>query len=314
LKIFFDFDNSGKHLNIKNPVVTTGSFDGVHVGHKAIIDNLRNSAKKINGESVLITFDPHPRRVLYPQTDGKLLFLLNSQKEKIQLLEDAGLDNLFIINFTKEFSELSSVDFIRNIIVGKLHASKVVIGFNHHFGHNREGDYQHLYELGKYYHFQVEEIPEHVIKNETVSSTRIRKALTAGDIQKANAYLDHYFRISGKLTNGSKTCMDLHYTTYRLNLEGEGKLIPSFGVYYAVKCNFDNYSCKAILNVKNSVKADEAAALEICLLNDKSDDMTGRECRIFFAKRLRDEKSFNDDNAFSIQLKKDLKNIDELIY
>ena len=313
MRIYYDFDNSGEPINIKNPVVTTGSFDGVHVGHKAIIDSLKNSARKINGESVLITFHPHPRKVLYPQTDGKLLFLINSQNEKIKLLEEAGLDNLFIINFTKEFSEISSVDFIRNILVGKLHASKVIVGFNHHFGHNREGDYQYLFELGKYYKFEVEEIPEHVIKNESVSSTRIRKALTEGDIQKANAYLDHYFIISGKLIKGSERCRNVNTSTYRLEIEGEGKLIPSKGVY-AVKCIIDSFTCKAIMNVKKSGNTEGTAFLEVCLLTEKKEDLTGKDCSIYFAKRLREEKLFDDSNAFSSQLKKDIKNVDEMIY
>lgn len=313
MNIYYDFENSGKPLPIKNPVVTTGSFDGVHVGHQAIIDSLKKSATDIDGESVLITFFPHPRKVLYPQTDGKNLFLINSQKEKIELLRKSGLDNLFIINFTEEFSKMSSVDFIRNILVGKLHSKKVIVGFNHHFGYNREGDYQYLFELGKYYNFEVEEIAEHVIKNESVSSTKIRKALTTGDIQKANACLDHYFIISGKLEKASEISRNANASTYKLLIEEEDKLIPYFGVY-AVKCEFDNFSCKAIMNIKNTEGSAVKIFMELCILSEKSEDLTGKDCSVYFAKRLREQMQFSNSADFSKQLNKDIAKINELIY
>ena len=184
-------------LSIKKAVVTTGSFDGVHIGHKTILNRLRTIARETGGTSVLVTFYPHPRKVLYPSTQGKDLMMINTQAEKIRLLEKAGLDHLVIIPFTLEFSKTSSVDFIRKILVEKLNVSCVVVGFNHHFGHNREGNFDYLYELGKFYNFSVEEIPEQDIHNEFVSSTKIRKAILEGNIQRANAYLDHEFFMMG---------------------------------------------------------------------------------------------------------------------
>ncbi len=320
MKIFYDFDNAGQPLSIKNPVVTTGSFDGVHAGHMQIIESLKRSAKKIGGESVLITFYPHPRKVLHADTDGKNLFLINSQKEKIHLLEKAGLDNLFIINFTKEFSEITPVDFIRKILIDKLHVSKVIIGFNHHFGYNRTGDFQYLFQLGKYYNFEVEEIPEHIIRNETVSSTKIRKALQEGDIQKANAYLDNLFIISGKLKKWKtqKTVYNEQnqlsgITTYGIVSEEESKLIPLTGVY-AAKCIIDNKVNKALVNIKPEKVNGLIPFLEICILHDVDIDLTGKECTLCFAKRIRNQMEFKDDNSFSIQLKKDINKVDELIY
>lgn len=194
-------------LPVKNAVVTTGSFDGVHIGHKTILNRLNDIAKDIGGESTLITFHPHPRKILYPETAGKELKLISSQSEKIELLRKVGLHNLIIVPFNIEFSKISSVDFIRNILVKKLHAHTVVIGFNHHFGHNREGDFEHLHELGKYYNFMVEEIPQQDIDNETVSSTKIREAIKEGRIQRANAYLDHHYIIIGELCR-TKTVLD----------------------------------------------------------------------------------------------------------
>ena len=143
MRIFRGFDEA---QGIKNPVVTTGSFDGVHIGHKTILNRLRMLAQKYDGESVLITFDPHPRKVLYPETAGKDLKLINSQDEKLELLRGAGLDDVIIVEFTREFSKITSEEFVRDYLCGKLKASVVVVGFNHHFGFNKEGDYKHLWK------------------------------------------------------------------------------------------------------------------------------------------------------------------------
>lgn len=216
---------------IRKAVVSTGSYDGVHLGHKVILKRMANIAEEIGGESVLITFYPHPRKVLYPESAGKDLQFINTQREKIRLLEDTGLDNLIIIPFTLEFSRLSSIDFIRKILVDKLHASCIVVGFNHHFGHNREGSYEYLYELGRYYGFKVEEIPEQDIENEAVSSTRIRKAIKEGHIQRANAYLNHHYLVMGMLEPGSLFAQKNGIQASRMNIEEEEKLLPPPGIY-----------------------------------------------------------------------------------
>lgn len=313
MKIFYDLENPGI---IKNPVVTTGSFDGVHIGHKTILNRLREIAGNIGGESVLITFHPHPRKVLFPETAGKTLLLINSQQEKIELLRKTGLDNLIILNFTKEFSEISSIDFIRNILVGKLNAKKVVIGFNHHFGHNREGNFDYLYELGKFYNFGVEEIPEQDIHNETVSSTLIRKALLEGRIQRANAYLDHHYIIISELFEGSETCRELDFPTYRIKIDEENKLVPNDGVY-AVNVLIDGEFYKGILNIKNSLPL-EIRKIEDILIDihffDAVKPMPGKSATVFFAKRIRDELQFSNSEEMRNQLKSDLLEVEELIY
>jgi riboflavin kinase/FMN adenylyltransferase len=192
MKIFRGFEDV---KGIRNPVVTTGSFDGVHIGHKTILNRLRMLAEKNNGESVLITFDPHPRKVLYPETAGKGLKLINSHEEKLELLRKAGLDNLIIVRFTKEFSRITSEQFVKELLHDILHARVIVVGFNHHFGFNQEGDYKQLWGWRAKYNFEAEEIPEQEVQHETVSSTKIRKAISEGYIQRANAYLDHYYII-----------------------------------------------------------------------------------------------------------------------
>jgi riboflavin kinase/FMN adenylyltransferase len=195
MKIFRGFEAVS---GIRNPVVTTGSFDGVHIGHKTILNRLGMLARKHDGESVLITFNPHPRKVLYPDTAGKDLMLINSQEEKQMLLQKAGLDNLIIVTFTREFSRITSEQFVSDFLHDVLHAKVVVAGFNHHFGFNQEGDYKQLREWRNRYGFEAEEIPEQEVQHETVSSTKIRKAIGEGYIQRANAYLDHYYLILGK--------------------------------------------------------------------------------------------------------------------
>ncbi|GAB1403924.1 MAG: riboflavin kinase [Lentimicrobiaceae bacterium] len=301
---------------IPNPVVTTGSFDGVHVGHKTILNRLNEIAKNNDGESVLITFHPHPRKVLFPDTAGKSLLLINSQQEKIELLKRAGLDNLIIFTFTPEFARMSSIDFIRNILVRKLRSKKVIIGFNHHFGHNREGNFDYLYELGRYYDFGVEEIPEQDIHNETVSSTLIRKALIEGKIQRANAYLDHLYIIMGSLQPGSDTCRQLNFPTMRIPIEDENKLVPCDGVY-AVSVLVNDKHFKGIVNIKNSLKPEVRRVDDIIVdihLFEDGGVRPGDEATVFFAKRIRDKLHFTNELEMKIQLNQDYNEVNELIY
>ncbi len=228
MKIYHDF----QHLeDIRNAVVTTGSFDGVHSGHKAILERLKKLSFEIGGETVLITFHPHPRKVLYPDTYGKDLRLITSPREKIELLSRAGLDHLIIVNFTKKFSEISSLSFVRDILLKRLRARKIVTGYNHHFGHNREGDTELMRQLGKQLGFEVEEISEQEIQQESVSSVTIRKALLEGDIQRANRYLDHNYIITGKCTSLKPPSADSPYPHYSITLEDESKLLPPNGTY-----------------------------------------------------------------------------------
>jgi riboflavin kinase/FMN adenylyltransferase len=243
MKIFRSFKEAGE---IKNPVITTGSFDGVHIGHKAILNRINILAEKYNGESVLITFDPHPRKVLYPDTAGKDLKLINSQEEKLILLEKAGLDNIIIIEFTKEFSRITSEEFVRDILHGVLNARVIVAGFNHHFGFNQEGDYRQLWNWQEKYNFEAEEIPEQEVQHETVSSTKIRKAISEGYIQRANAYLDHYYMIMGK----AEKCLRYECETLsdfvRISMTEDCKLLPSPGIY-AVSVEAGSFHSKGMV-------------------------------------------------------------------
>lgn len=229
MNIYFGFDEV---KNIKNAVVTTGSFDGVHLGHKLILKRLSDTARKINGETVLITFYPHPRQVLYPDTLGKDLLMINSRQEKIDLLRDAGLDNIIFVKFTKEFASTSAKDFIKTYLVDKLRVKKIVTGSNHHFGKNREGDIDELKLFGNTHGFEIELIPSQDIQNVDISSTLIREAILQGQVQKAQAYLGHPFFIKAQIqAKGQAQFLQMGYKTKKLVVEEKYKLIPPCGSY-----------------------------------------------------------------------------------
>ncbi|MDP4291655.1 MAG: riboflavin biosynthesis protein RibF [Bacteroidota bacterium] len=308
MRVFYGLD---KINTIPNPVITTGSFDGVHLGHRTIISRINALAQKSGGESVLITFDPHPRKVLYPKTIGKELRLITTLNEKIELLKSVGLQNLVVIHFTPEFSQMSSVDFIREILVGNLHAHKVVVGFNHQFGHNREGNFEYLYELGQFYGFGVEEIPEQDIDNETVSSTKIRSALSQGRIQRANAYLDHYYFISAKLIKGNEVMSRLDFPSYRLLINDEIKLVPPVGVY-AISIQHEGQLLKGMLNIRPGT--DSVIPRVDFHLFSKPERLDLSEVKVCFHKRIRDEMDFSSQAALRKQLTRDRNEITDLIY
>jgi len=243
VKVFRDIENLPP---ISNCVVTTGSFDGVHIGHHVLINRLNELARTIGGESVLITFYPHVRKVLYPETKGKDLEMINSQSEKIELLEKTGLDNLVIINFTLEFSKTTAEDFVRKLLVGKLGAKIIVVGYNHYFGHNKEGNYEKLINLGKELDFEVVEIPKQELEKETVGSTKIRKSLKDGKIMHANAYLDHIYFIRSFFCVGSQLYTEMGFKTFLVKIEEDSKLIPPDGIY-AIRSEIEGLSSKGMM-------------------------------------------------------------------
>jgi len=310
MKVHYNID---KLSEIIRPVVTTGSFDGVHVGHKAIIKRLNQIAKEIGGESALITFHPHPRKVLYPEAEGKDLQLIYSQKEKISMLEQTGLDHLIIIPFTKEFAHTSSAEFVNNVLLGKIHAEIIVVGFNHYFGYHREGNYEYLHALSREKKFKVEEIPEQEIQHETVSSTKIRKALLEGNIQRANAYLDHFYFIEGNILKGNQNLASLGFDTYSVVVDEEDKLIPPDGVY-AIRLLAGNEAYRGMMNIiHNHDRNSKKPFIEFHLF-ETSGPVEFTEGRILFYKRIRDIKTFHSAEELQVQLKLDRKEIEELIY
>ena len=309
MKIFRNFDEAG---SIHNAVVTTGSFDGVNVAHRVILQRLKKLAAETGGETVLITFHPHPRKVLYPDTYGKDLYLIDSQREKIELLRQAGLDNLIIVDFTLEFSRITSVDFVKNILLNKIHARKIVIGFNHHFGHNREGDYEAMRKLGKLYEFDVEQIPEQDIENEIVSSTKIRNALLEGNIQKANAYLYHSYIIMGLIQEVKPRLRAIGFPIFSIRIEEESKLLPPDGVY-AVTVSDDNKLYRGMCFIKKRGASSIDAVVDFHLF-EMPEKLTGSSATVYFHNFIREEKVFHSPEEMQKQLQTDREQADKLIF
>jgi riboflavin kinase / FMN adenylyltransferase len=299
VKVYFDLDN---FKGAVNPIVTTGTFDGVHVGHQTLIKRVKEIANKTGGETILITFFPHPRMVLYPDDDN--IKLINTQEEKILLLEKYGIDHLLIIPFTKEFSRLSSLDFVRNILVNKIGTKKLVIGYNHHFGRNREGTFEHLKEFGPLYGFDVEEIPAQDIDNINVSSTKIRQALLSGDITTANNYLGHPYTISGKVVEGDKIGRQIGFPTANIQIAEKYKLVPAKGVY-AVDVFVLEKKYKGMLYIGNRpVLNNNSETIEVNLF-DFNENIYHQKINIEFKERIRDEEKFLNLDELKNQLEKD---------
>ena len=227
--------------------VTIGTFDGVHFGHKEIINKLVNEAKLAGKKSVLLTFFPHPRMVL--QKDAKIA-LINTIEERTSLLEETGLDYLIIHPFSKVFSRLTALDFVRDLLVAQLNISKLIIGYDHHFGKNREGNIAQLTEYSHTYDFSVEEIPAQDIDNVSVSSTKIRRALAAGNLKTVNRYLGTPFMLSGKVVNGKKLGGQIGFPTANIDILEDYKLIPKTGVY-VVQSKIDNKTVFGMMNIGN---------------------------------------------------------------
>ncbi|OFY94655.1 MAG: riboflavin biosynthesis protein RibF, partial [Bacteroidetes bacterium RIFCSPLOWO2_12_FULL_31_6] len=275
----------------KNVVVTAGTFDGVHLGHKKIIEKVIQAAKKINGESVLLTFFPHPRMVLYPESND--LKLLNTIDEKIELLQQCGADHLIIHPFSVDFSRITSLDFVRDILVKKLNTKKLVIGYDHHFGKNREGSFEHLKEYGPLYGFEVEEIPAQEIQQINISSTKIRNSLLIGEIQAANQFLGYHYFLNGTVVEGSQIGRQMGFPTANIEVDEDYKLIPA-NVVYAVKILLEKKIYNGMLNIgtRPTIKGSDVT-IEVNIFNFNQ-EIYNKPIRIEFFEKIRNEIKFNE--------------------
>ena len=280
-------------------VITIGTFDGVHLGHKVILARLNEIAKKTKYKSVLLTFSPHPRHVL--QKDDQEMKLINTLNEKQDLLEKAGLDNLVVHEFTKEFSRIKSINFVRDILVEKLNVHTLVIGYDHHFGRNREGSIPELKVLAELYDFSIEMISPQLFQDVTVSSTKIRQLLEKGEIEKANHYLGYDFFINGKVVKGNGIGKTIGFPTANILIKNKWKLLPSDGVY-AVKVNINDRCFKGMMNIGQKPTVDgKGKSLEVHIF-DFSNDIYGKAIKVKVIKRIRDEKKFKDLQGLKKQL------------
>ncbi len=306
MNVYKGFQNIQK---IPNPVLTIGTFDGVHLGHQKIIEQLNREAEEIGGESVLFTFYPHPRMVLYPDDHG--LQLIQTQVEKIDKLRRMGLQNVIIHPFSREFSRLSALEFVRDYLVNRLHVKKMVIGYDHQFGKNREGSIDFLKEVSGTYGFEVREILAQEIDEVNISSTKIRNALLAGDMELTTAYLGEPYEFFGKVIAGQAIGRELGYPTANIDIESEIKILPKSGVYAANILLPDGSVKEGMLNigVRPSVgMATNKTCIEIHVL-DFNGDLYGSHVTVQLLSRFRSEKKFDSLFELTEQLQQDEKDI-----
>lgn len=294
-------ENYKNFSDTKKSIVTIGTFDGVHVGHQKIIEQLVRTAKKENCNSVLLTFFPHPRMVLQKDNSIKLI---NTIDERIEILENTGLDYLIIHPFDKEFSRLTAFDFVRDVLVNHLQTSQLVIGYDHRFGRNREGDFEQLEEYASIYEFLVQEIPAQDINAISVSSTKVRKALDNGEIQKVTKYLGHTFTISGIVVKGNRLGNTIGFPTANLEVKESYKLIPKTGAYL-VKSIIDGKCVYGMMNI--GVRPTIEGSHQTIETNffDFNSDLYGQKIQVQLLCFLRDERKFDSVDSLKIQLVKD---------
>jgi len=306
LKIFTNLSN---FKSTNKTFVTIGTFDGVHIGHQKVIKKLIKSAENNNATAVLLTFFPHPRMVLQKDLDIKLI---NTIEERTELLDNLGLDILVIHQFSIKFAKLSALDFVRSILVNTLNISRLVIGYDHHFGKNREGNFEQLQEYGYTYNFKVKKISQKEISDITVSSTKIRKAIEKGEIVKANSYLGYNFMLTGIVVEGKNLGEKIGFPTANLHIAETYKLIPKTGAY-VVKSTIDakvfygmmNIGFRPTVNGKNQT-------IEVHFFNFDS-RIYGEKIQIEVLKFLREEHKFDSVEALKIQLAKDKKTSENYI-
>jgi riboflavin kinase / FMN adenylyltransferase len=292
------------NLNIINPVATIGIFDGVHSGHKLILERLREIADRIKGETIVITLWPHPRTVLSPEKQD--LRLLSTLEEKQKLLAASGLDHLVILPFTQEFSRLSSCDFIEKYLINKLAVNYLVVGFNHHFGRDREGDIEKIRKCSDTYHFHLEKMSALLVGGTEVSSSRIRENLDNGNLREANSLLGYSYSLTGNIVEGNQLGRKIGFPTANIEPLENYKLIPSDGVY-AVKVEVEGKLHNGILNIGYRPTVSEGKKLksiEVHIINFDQ-VLYNKRLTVFFRERIREEMRFSGLEELKLQLEKD---------
>jgi riboflavin kinase/FMN adenylyltransferase len=296
MKVYQGLDEFKK---LPNAVVTSGTFDGVHIGHQKILQRLREIADNIGGETVLITYWPHPRLAIYPNDEN--LKLISTIEEKIDLLRKHRVDHLVILAFTKEFSQLTSEEFIRQVLIDKIGTRKLVIGYDHRFGKNREGSFEHLKANAIQYGIEVEEIPRQDIDDVGVSSTHIRQALQAGMITVANESLGSYYSLTGTVTQGNKLGRTMGYPTANIRINDAYKLIPADGVYAVYVYLSDKIRRKGMMNIGVRPTVDNQRSIEVNIF-DFDESIYDQLIRVELVKLIRREQKFASLEALKEQL------------
>ncbi len=304
------FDGNSNIEKSKNTVVTIGTFDGVHRGHQQILNEMLKISREKGFRNFVITFEPHPRTVVSKKFDIRLLTTLSEKKE---IFKSFGIENLMIIKFTEEFSKLTSVEFIKQYICDKIGARHVVIGYDHKFGRDREGDENALREMGKEYGFEVTRVPPMKENGVVISSTLIRNLLLDGKIEEANNYLGRNYCLSGKVVPGAGRGIVLGFPTANIQPEDKQKLIPANGVY-AVSVKVENKVYFGVMNIgfRPTFNQTPHAITEVHILNFNK-KIYGENIKVEFIKRLRDEKKFGGKNELIKQIEEDIRRTKEVL-
>ena len=300
LKLFHSIND---FRSTKKTILTLGTFDGVHIGHKKILEKITQNTQDGKYESLVLTFFPHPRMVLQEKSEIKLL---NTIAEKTKLLENTGIENLVIHPFNESFSRLTAEDFVSTILVDQFHIQKIIIGHDHRFGRNRTADINDLIAFGEQYGFEVEQISAQEIKDVSVSSTKIRNALTEGDMNLANEYLGYEYFLTGTVARGKQLGRTIGFPTANLKIEEEYKLIPKNGVYI-VKSTINKKLVYGMMNIGfNPTVGGQTQSIEIHFLNF-DEDIYDLEITVSLLQYIREEQKFDSVTLLKEQLENDKK-------
>jgi len=296
--------NGLRQLSLNNPVVTLGIFDGVHKGHRALLDYLVRCAKERNGESVVVTFNTHPRIILAENKSG--IYCLSTPDEKVRLLSTTGTDHLVILKFNQELAGMEACDFVEKVLVKKLGTKHLIVGHDHHFGKSRRGNFNSVRECAEKFGFMVEQITGVMYENGIISSTLIREALLEGNIRTASNMLGYEYSLTGEIVKGKGLGRDIGFPTANIKPSNKHKLIPGNGVY-AVRIELDDHIFMGMLSIGVNPtvnKIPDIRSIEVNIFNFEG-DLYGRAIRVFFVERLRDEQRFDSVAQLVDQMKTD---------
>jgi riboflavin kinase/FMN adenylyltransferase len=303
VKIHHDFSS---FKEVRNPVLTIGTFDGVHLGHQALLNRMKTLGQEVNGETVVLTFTPHPRTVLFPEDHG--IQLLSDTQEKRKFLADCGIDHLVEFPFTMEFAKKSAFEYVRDLLVVGMSVHTVIVGYDHRFGRNREGNFQLLLEYADMFQFHVEEIPAQLINESEVSSTKIRNAISVGNVEFAKQATGRNYVLSGTVVHGKGNGQKIGFPTANIKISDPLKLIPANGVY-VVETNINGKNYRGAMNIgtRPTFELNGSRSLEVHVIGFHN-NLYEQPLQVEFIRKLRDEQNFGSIDALKEQLAKDIAN------